>query len=142
MKTILLKVENNFKTKKEIKQSMKTFLRENKEKKLKKKDSTLYYYNKNDIKKLEKKLIDIEELKEDLKQKGLNKKERYGIIAKALIKNSDIKLEIAKLEKDNQENIIEYIQPIESYRTIRCDSTDMSMRIKKSKGVINRHCYR
>lgn len=138
---IILKVENNFKSKKEINQSMKTFLKENKENKPKKKDSKLYYDNLKDIKRLEKKIVDIDKLKSKLKDKGLSRKEMYPYIAKALCTNTEIRIEIAKLEKDTQSNVLEYIQPIEVYRT-KSSNTDLSMRVKKSKGIINRKCYK
>ena len=137
---IILRVENNFKSKKEIKQSMKTFLKENKETKPKKKDSKLYYDNLETIKQLEKKIVDITKLKEKLKAKGLSRKEMYPYIAKALCTNSEIRIEIAKLEKDNQNNILEYIQPIAAYRTTTSNG-EWTMKTKKSKGIINRRAY-
>ena len=61
---IILRVENNFKSKKEIKQSMKTFLKENKETKPKKKDSKLYYDNLETIKSSESKALSLKHLKQ------------------------------------------------------------------------------
>ena len=142
MKKIILRVENNFTSKKDLKLSMKRFLKENKEIKPKKKDSKLYYDNLKDIKNLQKKLIDIDKLKDKLKEKGLSRRKMYPYIAKALCTNSEVRIEIAKLEKDIQSNVIEYIQPMEVYRTLKPNGNKTTLGLKKSKGIINRRCYK
>ena len=85
--------------------------------------------------------INIEELKRQLKEKGLSHKERVIEISKALDINFKIELEEIKASLDDKRVTLDDIKPYIASRQFK-ENNDFSMRIKKSKGVINRHCYK
>lgn len=85
--------------------------------------------------------INIEELKKQLKEKGLTHKERAIEISKALDINFRIELEEIKASLDDKRVTLEDIKPYIASRQFK-GNNDFSMRIKKSKGLINRKCYK
>lgn len=85
--------------------------------------------------------IDIEELKKQLKEKGLSHKDRVKEISKALDINFKIELEEIRASLDSKRVTLDDIQPYIASRQFK-GNNDFSMRLKKSKSMLNRHCYR
>lgn len=85
--------------------------------------------------------INIEELKRQLKEKGLTHKQRVIEISKALEHNFKIELEEIKASLDDKRVTLDDIKPYIASRQFK-GNNDFSMRIKKSKSIINRHCYK
>ena len=83
----------------------------------------------------------INEIKARLIEKGLSHKERAKVISDKLKTLFKEDIRAIKNSLDSKEITINDIQPIVSYRGKK-PNTDLSMRVKKSKGIINRHCYR
>ena len=83
----------------------------------------------------------IMEMKKRYKEKGLSSKERYFEMSKVL--GRLFKEEVKKIKNtlDDKRTTIKDIQPVISFRGKK-ENVDFSMKLKKSKGVINRHCYR
>lgn len=83
----------------------------------------------------------IHEMKLRFKEQGLSSKERCKEMSKVLTKLFKEEIRKIKSSLDDKAITINDIQPVIAFRGKK-DNTDMSMRLKKSKGVINRHCYR
>ena len=83
----------------------------------------------------------IMEMKKRYKEKGLSSKERYFEMSKVL--GRLFKEEVKKIKNtlDDKRTTIKDIQPVIAFRGKK-ENVDFSMKLKKSKGVINRHCYR
>lgn len=85
--------------------------------------------------------INIEELKRQLKEKGLNHKQRAIEISKALDINFKIELEEIRSSLDDKCVTLEDIKPYIASRQFK-GNNDFSMRLKKSKSPLNRVCYK
>ncbi|MCQ2977655.1 MAG: hypothetical protein MJ232_06560 [archaeon] len=85
--------------------------------------------------------INIEELKKQLIEKGLTHRERAIEISKALDNNFKVELEEIRASLDDKRVTINDIQPYIASRQPRHNGT-WEMGLHKSKGLINRHCYK
>lgn len=99
-----------------------------------------YYYKRGLICFEEYKHNYIHEMKLRFKEKGLSSKERYYEMSKVLSRLFKEEIRNIKSTLDNKTMTIKDIQPVVAFRSKK-DNNDFSMRLKKSKGVINRHCY-
>ena len=83
----------------------------------------------------------IEEIKARLNKRGLTNKQKYVEISKVLKRFFKYEIKEIKNSLDDKRTTIKDIQPVIAFRGKK-ENVDFSMRLKKSKGVINRHCYR
>lgn len=98
-------------------------------------------YKKGQLTLEEYKTLYINELKDRLNKKGLSHKEKAIEISNALKKLFKEDIRAIKDTLDDKRVIISDIQPLIATRQSK-PNNDFSMRIKKSKGIINRHCYK
>lgn len=98
-------------------------------------------YKKGNITLEEYKTMYINEMKRRLIEKGLSHKDRAKVISDKLKLLFKEDIRAIKNSLDSKQETIKDIQPIISYRGKK-PNTDLSMRIRKSKGIINRKCYK
>lgn len=98
-------------------------------------------YKKGNITLEDYKTMYINEIKRRLIEKGISHKERAKVISDKLKTLFKEDIRAIKNSLDSKQITMSDILPVVSYRGKK-PNTDLSMRVKKSKGIINRHCYR